>query len=74
MVWTEFWNGLFSKCLQHCILAILVAITIVIFILICVGCVLGIDYLIDKQANAKRKTKTIMSDEKRIKINDENQR
>lgn len=74
MVWSEFWNELFSKCLQHCILAILVTITIVIFLLLCVGGVLGMDYLVDKQAQAKKKTKTIMSDEKRMEINDEFER
>ena len=57
MVWSEFWNELFAKCLQHCILAILVTITIVIFLLLCVGGVLGMDYLIDKQAQAKKKNR-----------------
>ena len=57
MIWTEFWNGLFSKYLQHCILAILVTITIMIFILFCVGCALGLDYLTDKYAQAKKKNR-----------------
>lgn len=55
MVWTEFWNGLFTKGLQLGLLAILVIATITIFMLLCASCAFGMDYLIDKHAQAKKK-------------------
>lgn len=55
MAWSEFWNGLFTKYLQYSILAILVTITIIIFLLLCFGVALGMDYLDDKHAQAKKK-------------------
>ena len=55
MVWTEFWNGLFTKYLQYSILAILITLTIVIFFLICIGGALGLDYLSSKLAQAETK-------------------
>ena len=57
MVWSEFWNALFTKCLQYCIFALVVLITICIFMLVCVGCSFAIEHMLDKHDQAKKKNR-----------------
>ena len=57
MIWTEFWNVLFTKCLQYCIFALVVLITICIFMLVCVSCSFAIEHMNDKHDQAKKKNK-----------------
>ena len=55
MIWSEFWNGLFARSLQSCITLVIVTITVAILLLVCAGCLLGLEEMIYKHNEKKKR-------------------